>query len=226
MPLLRIKKPNIIALKYARSGPIRYEDVDGAGYLEMPGYFVPQGRFFSRTLGEAGSGPMAKIAGTSRWCEFVPPFDRTGTTAAPAQLEVNLYLPGRGVVFLQSLKLTQTGASMAPGTARSQELDARIVKARAHVEELRKKFKDSHPVVQSQLEEIRQLEGVKRQLAEHPGEPEELLAARPLLEDARKRFRESHPRLRELEQEVKAFEEQYGIKTSSTPSSTPPSPSQ
>jgi serine/threonine protein kinase len=106
--LLTIESPAISATKYALSGEIRYEDVQGKGYMEMWSIF-PDGRYFTRTLGVPGSGSMSQLAGTSSWREFTLPFDRTGTKNAPSRIEVNLFLPRRGVVFVGPLKLIEYG---------------------------------------------------------------------------------------------------------------------
>ena len=96
---------------YAVSGEIKYENVSSDGYLEMWSVFppahsgLPEERYFSRTLGE--SGPSGKISGTSSWREFSLPFNRTGASNPPTRLELNIYLPGRGVVFIAQPKLNQ-----------------------------------------------------------------------------------------------------------------------
>ena len=104
--LLRIEKPPITAKRYAITGEIKFENVQGSGYLEMWSVFEND-RYFSRTLGAPGSGPMAQITGTSDWREFSLPFDSTGTAGAPMQLEICLFLPARGTVFIGPLKLVQ-----------------------------------------------------------------------------------------------------------------------
>ena len=106
--LLTIENPSVEAVRYAVSGEIRYENVQGTAYLEMWNEF-PQGRFFSRTLGAPGSGAMSQLAGTSAWREFSLPFDRTGTAGPPKRLELNLFMPGRGTVFVGPLSLTEPG---------------------------------------------------------------------------------------------------------------------
>ena len=112
LSLLKIEKPPVTSMNYALTGEIRYEDVHGAGYLVMWNDF-PEGRFFSRTLGTVGlSGPMGQIAGTSNWRTFTLPFNRTGSAGPPARLEFNIFLPGRGVVFIGPLKLTQAAQPM------------------------------------------------------------------------------------------------------------------
>jgi hypothetical protein len=106
--LLTIENPPVEAVRYAVSGEIRYENVQDKAYLEMWNEF-PQGRFFSRTLGPPGAGAMSQLAGTSAWREFALPFDRTGTAGPPKRLELNLFMPGRGTVFVGQLRLTEPG---------------------------------------------------------------------------------------------------------------------
>lgn len=115
--LLKIQGPPISNSVYAIVGEVKYENVHGHGYLEMWNYFpparpgLPEGQFFSRTLGE--SGQMGRLTGTSDWRPFLLPFDRTGVSDPPTRLELNLFLPGPGTVHLSSLKLIQ----YAPGAA-------------------------------------------------------------------------------------------------------------
>ena len=108
--LVTIENPPIKAMRYAVSGEIRYENVQGQGYMEMWSVF-PEGRYFSRTLEETG--PLGQLTGTSGWREFTLPFDRTGTGNAPNRIEVNLHLPGRGVVFVGPLRLVEFGPDKA-----------------------------------------------------------------------------------------------------------------
>jgi hypothetical protein len=111
--LLTIDKPPITSMLYVLSGDIHYDFVSGAGYLEMWNIFPPAGpgmpeaRYFSRTMGPPGSGPLAQISGDSDWRTFQLPFNRTGSASPPSRLEINLFLPGRGAVYLGPLKLTQ-----------------------------------------------------------------------------------------------------------------------
>ncbi len=116
--LLKINQPPISKKVYAIVGEIRYEGVRGDGYLEMWNCYPPpkpgmmEGRYFSRTLGE--SGPGGKIRGTSSWRAFMLPFDRTGTAATPVRLEINLYLPAQGTVYVGPLKLVEYAGSFVP----------------------------------------------------------------------------------------------------------------
>jgi hypothetical protein len=97
VPLAVLTNPAVTGRFYSVSGEIKYEGVEGDGYLEMWSVF-PGGRYFSRGL-EPG-GPMGKISRTSGWRPFLLPFDRKGISEKPAQLEINLALPGRGTVYI------------------------------------------------------------------------------------------------------------------------------
>lgn len=121
--LLKIKKPPVKNTVYAIRGELKYERVQGDGYLEMWNFYppikkgLPEGQYFSRTLGV--SGEMGKIAGTSNWRPFVLPFDRTGASGPPTRLELNLFLPGSGTVYLGPIELVEypPGVSLAGATA-------------------------------------------------------------------------------------------------------------
>jgi hypothetical protein len=111
LSLLTIAKPKISAQMYAVQGEVRYDAVQGDGYLEMWNYFppvkpgLPEGQYFSRTLGD--SGEMGKISGTSDWRPFSLPFDSAGASGPPTELQINLILRGRGTVYLGPIKLVQ-----------------------------------------------------------------------------------------------------------------------
>jgi hypothetical protein len=112
-----IDHPAIKGPRYAVTGKVRYEGVEGTGYLELWNHFPGGGQYFSRTLGDAG--PMQKLEGSSGWREFTLPFDATGAPA-PIRLVVNVVLPGRGVVYLGPLQLVDGipgGASGSLGRA-------------------------------------------------------------------------------------------------------------
>lgn len=120
LPLLTIQKPKIASTQYAVEGEVRYDGVEGDGFLEMWNYFPPAGQgqpeseYFSRTLGE--SGEMGKITGTSGWRKFVLPFNSTGAPDAPTRLQINLILKGKGTVYLGPLKLVQYADAKAGGS--------------------------------------------------------------------------------------------------------------
>src|SRR5437016_8068731 len=119
--LLTIHKPPISKRLYAIKGEVKYETVKGDGYLEMWNFFpplksgMPEGQYFSRTLGVGGE--MGKISGTSGWRPFMLPFDSTGGNGPPTRLEINLFLPATGTVYLGPLTLVEyTGSSFGAGS--------------------------------------------------------------------------------------------------------------
>ena len=109
--LFEIVGPPVSNTIYALTGQVKYDNVHGTGYLEMWNFFppsspgLPEGQYFSRTLGDAGN--MEKITGTCHWRNFSLPFDRTGASGAPTRLEINIFLPGKGTVYLSPVKLVQ-----------------------------------------------------------------------------------------------------------------------
>jgi hypothetical protein len=109
--LVKLPNPAITQKLYAIVGEVKYEGVRGNGYLEMWNYFPPakpgmmEAGYFSRTLGE--SGEMGKITGSSNWRRFMLPFNRTGTSERPTRLELNLFLPAQGTVYLGPIKLVE-----------------------------------------------------------------------------------------------------------------------
>jgi predicted Ser/Thr protein kinase len=114
LTLIEIDNPPITSVAYAVSGEIKYENVQGEGYLEMWNHFPREGPFFSRTVEK--SGPMGRISGTSNWRTFTMPFNRRGTADTPSRLQINIILKGSGVVYLGPLTLVQY---VGPGDSRS-----------------------------------------------------------------------------------------------------------
>ncbi len=106
--VLTIEQPPVTGPQYRLSGRVRYEGVDGTGYLEMWNYFAGGGQYFSRTMAEQG--PMMKLQGTSAWRSFAVPFDGTGA-APPIRLVVNVVLPARGTVYLGPVELSDDGGA-------------------------------------------------------------------------------------------------------------------
>jgi hypothetical protein len=107
--VLTVDRPQISRPRYRLSGLVRYDNVEGVGYLELWNYF-PSGAYFSRTLAEQG--PMMKLQGSSGWRAFVLPFDATGAPA-PTRLVVNVVLQGRGTVYLGPMELSEDQGSTA-----------------------------------------------------------------------------------------------------------------
>ena len=106
--IFTVENPKVTTSFYTLSGEVRYEAVEGDGFLEMWNHFG-EAAFFSRTLGDAG--PMAKLKGDSAWRAFALPFHATGTKVPLSKLVFNVQLPGKGVVWLRKLKLTQSNAA-------------------------------------------------------------------------------------------------------------------
>jgi hypothetical protein len=113
--VLTIETPPIGGSRYRITGRVRYDNVEGVGYLEMWNYFPGGGQYFTRTLAEQG--PMMKVQGSSGWRPFVLPFDATGAPH-PTRLVVNVVLPGKGTVYLGSLELSDD-----PGAAAVEQTD-------------------------------------------------------------------------------------------------------
>ena len=117
LQLLKIPKPPISKKLYAITGEVRYDGIRGDGYLEMWNFFpplqsgMPEGQYFSRTLGVGGE--MGKLSGTSDWRAFMLPFDSTGGSGSPTRLEINIFLPAQGTVFLGPVKLVEYTSSLA-----------------------------------------------------------------------------------------------------------------
>ncbi|HEX6230269.1 MAG TPA: hypothetical protein VF029_00985 [Actinomycetota bacterium] len=106
-PLARIDGPAVGGEGYAIVGEVRYEDVQGSGFLEMWSVFDGDERYFSRTLDREG--PLAALSGSSAWREFELPFFLQGSEP-PRRLEVNLVLPGAGRVWIGSIELVPLGS--------------------------------------------------------------------------------------------------------------------
>ncbi|HTS02564.1 MAG TPA: hypothetical protein VMN04_08570, partial [Thermoanaerobaculia bacterium] len=111
-----IDAPGVKAPRYLFRGEVRGEGIEGQGYLEMWSFFAGGGRYFSRTLAQAG--PMGSLSGTFASRPFILPF-----TAEPGmvleKLAVNVALPGRGTVVLGPLRLVELDPgddfALAPG---------------------------------------------------------------------------------------------------------------
>ncbi|MDY6913533.1 MAG: hypothetical protein SVT52_03645 [Planctomycetota bacterium] len=103
--VLAIGRPDITTATYAIRGQVRYEQVEGEGYIEMWSIFPGGERCFSRTLGARGL--LQSLDGSSPWRPFALPFFVHKSTDRPEKLIVNVVLPGSGRVYLSSLRLVQ-----------------------------------------------------------------------------------------------------------------------
>ena len=117
-PLIEISDPGISSAVYALKGEIRYENVQGDGFLQMDNHFGARGTFFTKSL--ASAGPLGKISGSSDWRVFVLPFyadsddQAGGTSLLPEQLSLGLYLPGSGTVSIRGVGLYQYASGEDP----------------------------------------------------------------------------------------------------------------
>ncbi len=113
--LVTIDHPAVAAPGYVVTGEVRYDGVEGQGYLEMWSVFPDGGRFFSRTL--APGGPLAALHGDSKWRHLQLPFLLNGTTQLPSRLEIDLVLPGQGTVWLGPMQLGRLPLVAPAGSA-------------------------------------------------------------------------------------------------------------
>ena len=117
-PLIELPDPGISSAIYALKGMIRYENVEGDGFLQMDSHFGASGTFFSKSLAPAG--PLGKISGSSDWRPFVLPFytsggeKEDGTLPLPEKLSLGLYLPGSGTVSIRGVGLYQYASGEDP----------------------------------------------------------------------------------------------------------------
>jgi hypothetical protein len=124
IPVLRDLQPGLKLGPYFVRGEVRYEKIGGTACLEMWNVFPParpgepEGRYFSRTMGEYG--PMQKLQGNSAWREFLLPFNTEGLNAAPVALELNVVLPDGGTVWLRNLRVSQFAAPPTPAWLQSK----------------------------------------------------------------------------------------------------------
>lgn len=102
--LLEVSKPAITTKLYALTGKVKYQGVQGKGYMEMMNYF-PKGRYVTKTLAE--SGPMQYFTGDSDWRPVVLPFSFRQDSGTPEKITLSLILPESGTVYLSNLKLMQ-----------------------------------------------------------------------------------------------------------------------
>lgn len=107
-PLAVIDNPGITSDSYLVRGSVRYENVEGPGYLEMWSYFADGSAYFSRTLDDEG--PLAALDGSSPGREFQLPFYLNGA-APPDRLEINVVLPRGGDVWVGPLTFEGIGGS-------------------------------------------------------------------------------------------------------------------
>lgn len=108
LSLTAIEQPAVGGDGYVVRGNVRYDGVEGQGYLEMWSVFPDGGRYFSRTLAEQG--PQGMLSGSSDWRPFELPFHLDGGPP-PERLEIGIVLPGSGTVEIGPLELVSLDAS-------------------------------------------------------------------------------------------------------------------
>ncbi len=110
--LVSLDKPQVPSHHYRLIGRIKYENVQGAGHLEMWSNFPGGGAFFTKTLEERG--PLGLITGSSDWRDLeLPFFSKPGML--PEKITVALVLPQGGKVYLTPLRLTTAAEGFFPG---------------------------------------------------------------------------------------------------------------
>lgn len=128
-PLVELVEPGIHSPVYALKGRVRYQDVEGEGFLELDSHFAGKGTFFTKSLAMAG--PLGKLSGSSGWRPFVLPFfansgDQAGVAAAlPDKLTLSLFLPGSGTVSISGLALYEYAAGEDPLGSTGQWISGR-----------------------------------------------------------------------------------------------------
>ncbi len=127
--LIELPQPGITGPIYALKGMIRYEGVEGDGYLQLDNHFDAQGTYFTKSLAE--SGPLKKISGSSAWRPFALPFHTMsgdGATAkalTPDKLALSLNLLGNGTVFIREVGLYQYADGEDPLASTTQWVTSR-----------------------------------------------------------------------------------------------------
>lgn len=122
--LLELPDPGISSPVYALKGMVRYEDVQGDGFLQLDSHFGDAGTFFTRSL--AAAGPLGKLSGSSDWRPFALPFfansGEQADSAAPLpdKLTLSLVLPGAGTVSIRDVGLYQYASGEDPLQASGQ----------------------------------------------------------------------------------------------------------
>ncbi len=122
--LLELPDPGITLPVYALKGMVRYDDVQGDGFLQLDSHFGDAGTFFSKGLATAG--PLGKLSGSSDWRPFVLPFfansgdQADGDAPLPDKLTLSLVLPGAGAVSIRDVGLYQYASGEDPLRAAGQ----------------------------------------------------------------------------------------------------------
>ncbi|MDH3612041.1 MAG: hypothetical protein OEU90_08190 [Gammaproteobacteria bacterium] len=116
--LIELDDPGVTLPVYALQGMVRYDGVEGDGFLQMDNHFGAMGTFFTKSL--AAAGPLGKLSGSSDWRPFVLPFyantgdQADGASPLPEKLTLSLYLPGSGSVSIGEVGLYQYASGEDP----------------------------------------------------------------------------------------------------------------
>ncbi len=115
--LLTLPDPGISSPVYALRGMVRYDDLQGEGFLQMDSHFGDAGIFFTKSLATAG--PLGKLGGSSDWRPFVLPFSSNSGDQVD-KLTLSLVLPGAGTVSIRDVGLYQYASGEDPLRAAGQ----------------------------------------------------------------------------------------------------------
>lgn len=116
--ILTVEDPGITGPRYALVGQVRYDRVEGEGYLEMLNHFPGAPPYFTKACAPAG--PLKCLSGSSDWRTFVLPFFVDKENMHPTKLVVNVVLPGKGTVYLGPPTLKQYRQDENPLAVRGQ----------------------------------------------------------------------------------------------------------
>lgn len=105
-----VEGPVVEGPTYSVYGEVRYQGVEGEGYLVLWNSFPDGKRYFTKTLEKQGA--MGLLQGDSDWRPVVLPFHR-GDAPDPQRLIVELVLPGAGTVALRNLRFDGAGDGLA-----------------------------------------------------------------------------------------------------------------
>lgn len=97
LPLYKLEDIDIEKAVLTYQAALRTDDLDGEVYLEMICYFSGKGEFFSRNYDSA-------LSGTNDWIVRSTPF-RFRKGENPDRIELNIFVSGRGTVWIDDIKL-------------------------------------------------------------------------------------------------------------------------
>ncbi len=96
-PIIAVAKPSMPSHRYVLKGRVKFEGVEGHGYLELLSVFAEKKIFYTRTLADTGT--LAKFVGSSDWRDVELPFT-SDPGVFPDQINVNVVLTGKGTVHV------------------------------------------------------------------------------------------------------------------------------